>query len=72
MLLATTLLFRGGAKFGSLASRKGLRDIGRCEGCDSFAKEVWYGSAECGSGDAARLRKGLLEDKFRDRPIGER
>lgn len=72
VLLATTLLLRAGAGSDSPTSRNGLRDIGRGEGWAGFGNAVWYGSALCGRGDAARLRKGLLEDKFRDRPTGER
>lgn len=53
-----------------LWSRKGLRDIGLCRGVGSSKGEL-LGDAKAASrlaGDAARLRKGLLEDRLTDSP----
>lgn len=65
-----TLPLRG-ADGKSLSSRNGLRDIGRGDGCGGSGKVVWRALALFGEGDAARLRKGLLEERFSDRPAGD-
>lgn len=71
VVVFATLPFRGGALGKSLSSRNGLRDMGRGDGCGGGGKAVLRELALCGAGDTARLRNGLLEERFSDKPTGE-